>query len=297
MTVTVGLDTSHYQGLYGYAAAHAKGARFAGVQLTVGVGDDARGATNVLRAHAAGLLVMPYHFASNSGNGADQADHFHARLGPKTPDWAYPILDIEPKEGATKTHIVSFLDRWFGQGYGRIGIYSGPGAYAHVMGGRNFNLAKLFPRVTLIWNADYRGPLVTSSDDPRFDLQYVGSQFGYGGWSSAQIVQDGPRFGTDGDVFAGSEADLAALFAGPNASPSVVVYRYGAIPANRGNWITVANAPVRPAPGVGSPRTTTLKPGTTFVVAQSLKRANGRLWLGDVSGRRWVLADQRVKRA
>ena len=295
MTVTLGLDTSHYQGAYDYAAAHAKGARFAGVQLTVGVTDDAHGVQNVQRAHVAGLLVMPYHFATNSANGADQADFFHATLGSNLPTWTYPILDIEPKEGATKTHIVTFLDRWFGQDYGRLGVYSGPGAFARVMG-RNFDLAKLFPQITLRWNADYRGPLVTSADDPRFDLFYNAGQFGYGGWTSAQFVQDGSRFGTDGDVFAGSETDLATLFAGPQPPKAVITLRYGASPAHGQHWQAITHAPVFAGPGVGSKHITAHAPGSTFSVYQTLKRANGNLWLGSADGTRWTRADGKVKK-
>lgn len=212
-TLTLGLDVSHYQGAYNFAGAHAQGARFAGVQHTVGTWHDTWGSRHIAAALAASLYVMPYHFANDSTNGAAQADFFYAALAPwRSNPNVYPVLDIEAKEHATQQIVTDFLDRWFARGYGRIGVYSGPGAFVAVMGSRTFPLATRYPQITFIWNADYRGPLVTSPNDPRFSLFFNGSTYGYGGLTMAQMVQDGPRFGTDGNAFSGSETDLAALF-------------------------------------------------------------------------------------
>ena len=303
MTIVRGLDVSHFRPGYDFRAAYAKGARFAGVQLTIGTGDDALGTENVKGALDAGMYVLPYGFTDGSAPGRDQCDHFLDRFHalPQR-ERLYPVQDIEPKEGATAQKVIDWFTRWFALDAGRLGEYSGPGAFAAVfkpMGGRRFDLASMFPGIGLRWSADYRGPRVTTSDDPRFDMFFSAASrpaYGYGGWTAAQIVQDGPMFGTDGDAFAGSEYDLGTLFGRfPVTQPPTVKYRYGALPHWRGAWVTVMNAPVRRAPGVGSPRVTTLQPGVTFHVYQSLKRANGRLWLGDETGRRWILADGRVK--
>lgn len=284
-----GIDSSHYQGSLDYPALKAQGVAFAGVQLTVGVNDDAFGQRNVKAALAAKLYALPYHFANASASGAAQADHFAAVLKTLPTANVLPVLDIEGKEGATAQHVFDFLTRW---GNRQIAIYSGPGAYARVMGGRNVDIAKRYG-LSILWNADYRGPRPVDANDPRFRVHFVANAYGYGGFQAAQIVQYGPFHGIDGDVFAGTADDLAALF-GATPAPKVT-YRYGGIPAWRGDYIAVTNALVRSGPGMGAPRVTTYSPGHVFHVAQSLRRSNGRLWLGLADGGHWVLADGRVK--
>lgn len=298
--VLYGLDTSHYQGAYDYAAAKTAGATFAGIQLTVGTGDDALGATNCVRAAKAGLLVMAYHFAT-AGDGAAQADHFVSRFAALPHAAAgLPVLDIEPKQGCTKRVVLDFLDRWEKRVGSPLVIYSGPGAFRSVMGTRSFDLARRYSFIAFLWNADYRGGRIRTAADPRFDVQYVGGLYGYGGFSQAPIVQFGPMFGTDGDAFAGNAAELAALFGAVPPKPVTVTYRYGAIPNRRGLYRAKRRKYIRSTPGI--PQNAPLKNvvarmavGDTFRAHQSLTKANGHIWLGDETGTRWVLKDRRLE--
>lgn len=289
-----GSDYSHFQEHVDPARLVAQGVRFVGIQFTIGTGNDALGQQHVKDALAAGLKVLPYAFL-NGDPGKASADHFLSELargGLTNHPGVLPTADIEPKQGCKRATVEDFYTEYLAHAAAPV-TYTGPGAYAAVMGGRNVDIAKRFG-LSILWSADYRGPRPVDASDQRFRLHFVGEAYGYGGFTAAQIVQYGPFHGIDGDVFAGTDADLAALFGTTSPTGPTVHYRYGGIPAWRGGWKTLAHVPVLAGPGSAAKRITTLSPGKTFAAAQSLRRPNGRLWLGDATGLRWVLADKRV---
>jgi GH25 family lysozyme M1 (1,4-beta-N-acetylmuramidase) len=99
-----GVDVSDGQGTIDWASVKAAGVDFALMKATQGTYDTQKTfAANWAGAQAAGLYRSPYHFFDPTADGAAQAQHFLAVVGPFAPDDLPAMLDIECPTGSADT--------------------------------------------------------------------------------------------------------------------------------------------------------------------------------------------------
>lgn len=108
-----GMDASHYQGAISWKAVRkSSSVRFVYLKATEGSDyTDARFASNLAGAKAAGLKVGAYHYFTTTSTGEAQAQHFIATVS-KTSGMLAPAVDIEiavTKEDDFKQQVADYV--------------------------------------------------------------------------------------------------------------------------------------------------------------------------------------------
>jgi len=103
-----GIDVSKWQGFIDWPKVAASGVKFAFIKATQGTSlVDACLKRNAQEAHAAGIAVGYYHFATPEQSAVQQVDHFLNTIQGLPCDLPL-VLDIEREEGLGKTYITTF---------------------------------------------------------------------------------------------------------------------------------------------------------------------------------------------
>ncbi|GAB6988854.1 glycoside hydrolase family 25 protein [Paenibacillus pini] len=207
-----GVDVSHWQGIIDWKKVKAAGYSFAFIKASEGpkIVDD-RFKANVQGAKAAGVLVGAYHFtrAAKPEDVRAELDHFLQMVdtGGGFDSLKLPcVLDMETKEGGSRSNISAIIREWSTQFKQRTGrnlmLYTFP----------NFidtSLDKSLGDIPL-WYAYY-----SSSVPP--------NKGGWTSWEFMQYTDKGKVAGISGNVdlneYKGSEAELMAAANGSNSNP------------------------------------------------------------------------------
>ena len=202
----LGLDVSAHQGAVNFAAAKAAGRDFVVMKATEGVGwSDPTFATNRAAAHAAGLIVGIYHFAS-AGVPTNEAAYFTGVVGNLQPG-EFLVLDWETS--FTGDH-VAWCTAWLEAVRAKTGV--APLIYMNqsTVAGHNWSaLAQTYG----LWLARYdNAPSVVDT------VPYWGSP-AMKQYSDAGSVL-GVSGGVDVDVFYGSVQQLLAYGKGGTPTPT-----------------------------------------------------------------------------
>jgi len=123
-----GIDVSKWQGTVNWPQVCNSGVKFAFVKATEGVGyTDPYFNTNMTKAHAAGLLVGAYHFATPYTNGRydaiTEADAFVAASQKYfTNGYLRPVLDLEQGSGLGRKTLSAWVTDWMDRVKAKTGI-------------------------------------------------------------------------------------------------------------------------------------------------------------------------------
>lgn len=202
-----GIDVSHHQGSFDFAAARREGFDFAILKATEGSGfTDSRFAGNLAAARNAGLLTAAYHYQRGDSSAAAQLGRIRAVVPRSCP----VILDVEANSGTAavtrdlnarlnddgyRTPLL-YLPRWYWQQIGTPNLAGLPGLWSSRYPDMNGGTASgIYQRVpTSYWNG-YGGLPVTV-------LQFT---------SSATVAGSRP---VDCNAYPGTREQLANLFGG-----------------------------------------------------------------------------------
>jgi GH25 family lysozyme M1 (1,4-beta-N-acetylmuramidase) len=195
LNMTEGVDVSNWQGTIIWSKVAAAGKHFAYMKASEDTTYvDPTYATNRQQAHAAGLYVGAYHFATPTttpGDAIAQADHFLAAATPAKGD-LLPVLDLERSGGLTQTQLIAWVQAYVGRIYQRLGvratIYVSPNFWTNYMGDTTWFATSGF---NVLWIAHW-----TTATTPLVP----GANWGGKGWAFWQYTSDGTVPGIGGRV-------------------------------------------------------------------------------------------------
>jgi GH25 family lysozyme M1 (1,4-beta-N-acetylmuramidase) len=172
VSLPLGVDVSHYQGTVDWGKVAASGQRFAIMKATELGYTDPTLQTNLIGAHAAGLVIGAYAFGRPAYSALAQADAFASAIGTLPPGSLPPVLDLEDDGGLSVSALVNWTHAFLNRLQARTGIvpmiYSGPNFWQTSMGGSTAFAG--YP----LWEAHY-----TSAAAP----------YQMGGWSTYTLWQ------------------------------------------------------------------------------------------------------------
>jgi GH25 family lysozyme M1 (1,4-beta-N-acetylmuramidase) len=190
-----GIDVSHWQGTIDWTKVAAAGKKFAYMKATEHTTFvDNKYALNRAAANAVGIVVGAYHFAQPNvtpGNAAAQADHFINTAQPRPGDLP-PVLDLEVRNGLTKTQLQTWTREFLQRVHERTGvrgaIYVSPSFWSTNMGDTTWFAENGYD---VLWIAHW-----TTAEQPTLPANAWGSA----GWTFWQYTSSGSVPGISGRV-------------------------------------------------------------------------------------------------
>ena len=195
MSITEGIDVSHWQGTIDWAAVAAAGKRFVYMKASEGTSFvDRTYALNRAQAKAVGLYVGAYHFAqpdATPGDAVAEADHFLATAQIAQGE-LLPVLDLEVAGGQSTTALQAWVQAFMGRVYERTGvpgvIYVSPSFWKTYMGNTDWFALNGY---RTLWVAHWTGATAPS---------IPAGNWGGQGWTFWQYSSNGAVPGIRGRV-------------------------------------------------------------------------------------------------
>jgi Lyzozyme M1 (1,4-beta-N-acetylmuramidase) len=195
MSVTEGIDVSHWQGTIDWVAVAAAGKQFVYMKASDGTSlVDPTYAANRAQAKAVGLYVGAYHFArpdATPGDAVAEADHFLATAQIAQGE-LLPVLDLEVSGGLSTTALEAWVQAFMVRVYERTGvpgvIYVSPNFWKTYMGDTTWFAMNGY---RTLWVAHWTGATAPS---------IPGGNWGGQAWTFWQYSSNGAAPGIDGRV-------------------------------------------------------------------------------------------------
>ena len=196
-----GVDVSHHNGRVDWRRIRAAGYTFAYLKASEGVTfRDSTFARNRAGARAAGMVTGAYHYFSLCSPAADQARNFAAAMGPPSPGWLPPAVDLEfggncarrPSREAVRAELNLFLSALDSAGYQPTVLYVTQEFHDAYLDG--------WPVISPLWVRSVFGP-------PRFGGAWIFWQYA----ATGRVA--GARGRIDLNLFRGSPATFRRFLA------------------------------------------------------------------------------------
>ncbi|HVO30888.1 MAG TPA: GH25 family lysozyme [bacterium] len=204
-----GIDVSYYEGTIDWQTVKASGIDFAFIRVSDGTSyPDSKFSQNWTRAKDAGVIRGAYQFFRPEKSATAQANLLLTKMGPLEPGDLPPVLDVEVRDGVSKSAIRTGIATWVSTIENALGvtpiIYCSPGFWTPLGEGA---------QSTFLWVAHWgvSHPTVPSSWNDWTFWQYtdVGTVHGISGSGDVDL-----------DVFHGTTSDLYDYVAGITGMPS-----------------------------------------------------------------------------
>jgi lysozyme len=213
-----GIDVSKWQGTIDWPRVKDDGVSFAFVKATEGVGYvDPKFSTNITNAHAAGVAVGAYHFATPYTSGVNDAvaeadDFVDATEAFLVPGYLRPVLDLEQNLTLGKTTLSNWVHAWMNRVEERSGVE--PLIYCSSYTTRTY----LDPSVSQydLWVAQWTYDVNSTPSTG------IWNDWAFWQWSDSSAVA-GISGAVDADVCRGSLTDYLIAADQPVPEPSTIV--------------------------------------------------------------------------
>ena len=193
--VLEGIDISHWQGVIDWPKVADAGKKFAYMKASEDIDfvDDTY-ETNRADAKSAGMVVGAYHFAQpglEEGDAVAEADHFIDTAAPVTGE-LIPVLDLERRNGLTKTQLQNWVRLFMERVRERTGVYGAiyvsPSFWTNYMGDTTWFADNGYE---VLWIAHW-----TTAEQPSVPA----NAWSNANWTFWQYTSDGSVSGIQGRV-------------------------------------------------------------------------------------------------